>query len=193
MCAQRRIGDEKSAPPGSGVFSLPKTSYGGAKRGVTMTQSMHEEKRSAVPLNENHRRGLGATLAFLDETLCRIEEWADGREVKSVFYVEKNTLSPSQRRAVRGEIERARRILLELKNDLELPPREQEANREIWGLCSVLWKDVIELQSRYMRRYGAMDHEAAAYLDPRVKVLAEILQQISRVVRGAGDEDAERS
>ena len=158
-----------------------------------MTQTMHEAKRSAVSLNENHRRGLGATLAFLDETLCRIEEWADGREVASVLYVEKNTLSPSQRAAVRGEIERARRILLELKDDLELPPREQEADREIRARCSVLWKDVIELQSRYMRRYGAMDREAAAYLDPRVKALADVLQQISRAVRGDIDEDLEAS
>ncbi len=43
-------------------------------------------------LNEAHHSRIRITLTLLDEALVKFEEWAQGREVRSILYREKNTL-----------------------------------------------------------------------------------------------------
>jgi len=50
-------------------------------------------------LTEAHSSRIRITLTLLDEALVKFEEWALGREVRSVLYREKNTLDPERRHA----------------------------------------------------------------------------------------------
>jgi tetratricopeptide (TPR) repeat protein len=54
--------------------------------------------KPVIPLGDNHRRGIVTALLLLDRMLCEVEEYARGREVCSVFYIEQNALSADQSR-----------------------------------------------------------------------------------------------
>ncbi len=45
-------------------------------------------------LSEGHRSRIRVTLTLLDEALVKFEEWAQGREIRSLLYFEENSLTP---------------------------------------------------------------------------------------------------
>ena len=122
------------------------------------------------------------TLAFLDEALCEFEEWAQGRERGSVLYRERNTLSPRQRRALLAEIGRVRRLLRDVRDRLGLTASTQEAAQAIWGRGSALREHIVELEAKHLRRYGEVNADLAAFLDPRVEELLGCIDDILTIV-----------
>jgi hypothetical protein len=76
-----------------------------------------------MQLGDNFKRGIEATLAVLDEALCKFEEWAHEREQRSVFFSEHNSLSPAQREQILSEVAGIREMLRELRDDLGLEGR----------------------------------------------------------------------
>jgi len=139
-------------------------------------------KRPVIQIGPNHRRGIGTTLTFLDEAVSEFEEWAEGRERISVLYRERNTLSPRQRRAVLSEVTRVRRLLRDLQDRLGLTPRTQDAVQAIWGRGSALREHIVELEAKHLRRYGKVNPDLAAYLDPRVEELLGCIDDILTIV-----------
>jgi hypothetical protein len=133
-------------------------------------------------LSEKHRRAITSTLLLLDRTLCEIEEYARGREIRSVLYVEHNTLSVAQRRELLAEIERIRGLLRELKDRLGLEARITEVDHKIWGRCSSFWEVLAETKSRSLRRYGSPPDGLAEYLDPRIDGLIVSLRNLTKSV-----------
>jgi hypothetical protein len=139
-------------------------------------------KTPAVQVGPNHRRGISTTLTFLDEALCEFEQWAKGREMRSVLYKERNMLSPQQRRALLAEIGRVRRLLRDLQDSLGLAASTQDAAQAVWGRCSALREHIVELEARHLRRYGKVSPDLAAFLDPRVEQLLDRLDRMSAIV-----------
>jgi hypothetical protein len=145
----------------------------------------HMKPESAFPdLSETHRRGIGATLKVLDEVLCGFERWAEGREVHSVLYSERNSLSAEQRDNMRSEIADIRETLAELRNSLRLEGTIEDVTNIIRGECAVLWSNLVELESTRLRRYGPPPPGLARYLDPKIaKLIAHvngILETVSK-------------
>jgi len=136
----------------------------------------------SIPMNPNHRRGIGTTLRLLDEMLCRFSEWANGREARSVLYREHNSLSAGQRARILAAVERLRGLLTEFHHDLGLQPTVQTAEADIWGGCSGFWENLVELESSHLRRYGSVPTELAVYMDTHVPALIEGLETILAVV-----------
>jgi hypothetical protein len=137
-----------------------------------------------IILNQNQRRALGITLALVDETLCRIQEWAKGREVHSVLYQEQNRLAPAQRRLLARRIARMRRTLERLREDLHLPKQTRSASDDIWARCAALRESLMELEGRRLRGYGEVDPTLAACLSSQVPGLLQGLDRIVSVVSG---------
>ena len=137
-------------------------------------------------LSDNHRRGISATLAFLDAKLSDFAEIGRGRQACGEMYREANSLSPAQRAAVLGEVEAIRGILGELRTALELEPRCEDLASAIWGACMGLWETLIETQARYLRRYGDVPPDLAIYLDPRIEEVVRRLVRIAEAVHGGG-------
>ncbi len=135
-----------------------------------------------IHIGPNHRRGITTTLAFLDEALCEFEQWAKGREVRSVLYEERNTLTPKQRRRLLAEIARIRPLLRELKGALGLEGAVQSAEQSIWARCSGLREHLVELQGKHLRRYGEPAPDLPHYLDPRVEELLRRIEDIAAVI-----------
>jgi hypothetical protein len=139
-------------------------------------------KTPAVQVGPNHRRGIATTLTFLDEALCEFEQWAKGREVRSVLYEERNTLTPKQRRRLLTEIAEIRPLLRELKGGLGLDAAMHSAEQSIWARCSGLREHLVELEGKHLRRYGEPAAGLADYLDPRVEQLLGRIDRMSTIV-----------
>jgi len=131
------------------------------------------DRDSLGGMNDAHKRGISITLTILDETICEMEKWANGREVQSVFYRERNTLSSRQRQQILSEIAQMRSLLRELQETLGLEPTVQDAAAAIRGKCSGLWEHIVELKAKHMRRYGEVPADLNEYLDPRAEQLIQ--------------------
>ncbi len=93
-----------------------------------------------IPLGDNHRRGISTTFRLLDKLLCEIEEYARGREVRSIFYREKNTLSADQKKGLLAEIKQMRDLMQEVKGGLGLDAEVENVAARIWGHSRVSGK-----------------------------------------------------
>jgi len=133
----------------------------------------------AAAVSENHRRGITVTLTILDEALCEVEQWANGRELHSVFYNERNRLQAWQRQEILSEIAQMRIQLQELKETLHLEPRVEDAGTAIRGRCSGLWEHIVELKAKHLRRYGDVPSELGDYIDPKAE---QLIQRILRIL-----------
>jgi hypothetical protein len=138
------------------------------------------KSKPIIPLGENHRRGIIAALLWLDRMLWEVEEYANGREAHSVFYIEHNALSPERRTSLRAEIAQMRGLLRELKDGLGLETGPEDVGRRIWGECLTFWEVLVETKSRFLNRYGQPPAGLAEYLDPRVDALIEHLRNLTK-------------
>lgn len=143
---------------------------------------MPMKQNRTIPMDENHRRAISTRLRLLDELLCEFEEYARGREIRSVFYQELNSISASQRRLVLADIERMRSLMREMKATLGLEPGVENVGRLIWGKSSAFWQVLIETTSKHLKGYGELSPELARYLDPRMEVLIKHLGMVTRHV-----------
>jgi hypothetical protein len=162
------------------------TKTGATRAADRGSQAMSTTKYQGAPVGDNQRRAIRAALRLLDRMLCEVEPYAQGREVHSVFYVERNGLSPDARTNLLGEIAQMRDRLRELKDDLGLEAEPEDVGRRIWGECSTLWEVLVETKSRFLQRYGPPPAGLAPYLDPRIDILIEHLRHLTDLVRPAG-------
>jgi hypothetical protein len=139
--------------------------------------------KAHISLSDNHRRGIGTALFVVDRMLCQVEEYARGREARSIFYVEHNALSSDQREGLLAQITQMRGLLQEIKDDLGLEMEPEDVGRKIWGESSTLWEVLVETKSRFLKRYGRPPDELGAYLDPRIDTLVEHLRTLTNLAR----------
>jgi hypothetical protein len=144
------------------------------------------KSKPVIPLDDNHRRGIGTALLLLDRMLCEVEQYAQGREAHSVFYVEHNGLTSDQRTHLLTEVAQMRDLLRGLKDGLGLETEIEDVARRIWGEASTFWEVLVETKSRFLKRYGAPPEGLARYLDPRIDALIEHLRNLTDLVRPAG-------
>jgi len=133
----------------------------------------------------SYRRAIVTTLTFLDETLCQFEEWARGKEVRSVLYTESNGLSPAQREKIIAEVASIKAVLQELKEVFALEERVETAVKFIWSSCSGLWATLAEMESKRMRGYGEAPEGFPQYWDPK---LDEIQRHLAGILNALKEE-----
>jgi hypothetical protein len=149
--------------------------------------------KKPIPVGENHKRAISATLTLLDQMLCEFEEYARGRERRGAIYREHNALSEPQRLGIQAEIAAMRRTIGELKETLGLSETCDEAAQQIWGRASAFWEVLMESQTKYLRRYGEFGPELKEALDPRIEVLIARLLTLADLARNAGKRPAQPS
>ncbi len=139
---------------------------------------MHSSRKFSLG---SHKNGIETTLGLLDETLLEFEAWAHGRENMSVLYQEINTLSEDQREKILIQVQKIRRVLVELRDDLDLRTRTGNVVKSVLGQCSALWVNLVELEIKRIRRYGEPPDGLAEYLDPKTAQLIDSVKEISRI------------
>jgi hypothetical protein len=142
--------------------------------------------RNICSMSENHIRGISTTLALLDKALCEFDQWAKGREIRSVLYQVLNPLSEAQRQLVAAEISQMKGILEEIRDTLHLEVTTRSSDKMITSSCSVLWTSLVEMESRHLRRYGVVPPDLADFIDPRAGRLNDHLQKIAGSMAGKG-------
>jgi len=137
-----------------------------------------------IHANEAQMRAIGVRLTLLDEAICQIEQFVQGRQIKSVLVAETNRLTPSQRKALAIEIGAIRDMLRQLRADLHFVVSPRDAADIVRGECNGLWEPITEMNSRYLRAYGDVAEGIAACLDPKAD---EILQRLHRMAAICAD------
>jgi hypothetical protein len=136
------------------------------------------ERRLNLNLDSNYKRTIGIALTLIDKTICELDEWARGREHRSVLYVEINRLSAAQCEAILAATANVRGILQELKDALGLEVTVQTVVGSIWGQCSGLWASLAEIESRRPRGYGAAPQGFGKFFDPKLSEIEKQLKDI---------------
>jgi len=142
------------------------------------------KKRPFPRISDNHKRGITATLVLLDESLCQFERWAKGGEARSVLYEERNTLSAREREMLLAEIAEMQAILRNVRDTLRLEGSIQTARHAIRSQCFGLLEHLVEIESKYLGRYGEPPPGLGEYLDPKVAALEQRLDRIIAIARG---------
>jgi hypothetical protein len=142
---------------------------------------------ASIPISDNHRRAIVSALLLFDRMLCEVEEYAHGREVRSVFHVERNTLSEDRKSKLLAEVSQMRAVLQELKDGLGLEAEIEDVGRRIWGQGSTFWEVLVETKSRYLKGFGQVPPQLARYLDPRMDVLIQHLRNLTALALDGAD------
>ncbi|MDA8406681.1 MAG: hypothetical protein M0T73_07485 [Deltaproteobacteria bacterium] len=134
-----------------------------------------------IVIRQSHKRAISVTLTLFDEALCGFDRWAQGQEVRSVFFQILNPLSEGQRKNLSVELGELRKLLMEIQDYLELDSTVDNAVSMIVGQCAVLWPSIVELEGRYLKGYGEVPTALEEYLTPRANQLNEGLRRISQI------------
>jgi hypothetical protein len=133
-----------------------------------------------LKLGKGHRRALTSRLRVMDEMLAEAERWARGEEAGGVMVTEHNDLSAEQRRRLVQEVPALRRVIAELREAGGLPVEQHSVRQAIASRCSLLWEMLIELEPKYLRRYGALEEASAEFVEQKVEELQQGVEALRR-------------
>jgi hypothetical protein len=140
-----------------------------------------------IAVSANQKRSIATSLALLDETLCLFEEYAQGREVRSVLYQERNALTERQRNDLLMEIASIRATMREMKQTLSLSVHVVDVGKRIWGHGAGFWEVLAELEGRRLKAYGNVSVELSEHMDPRSAALLQGMMRVSEIVGSGTD------
>lgn len=134
------------------------------------------------PIHNNHKRSITSILRTVDKQLIQIKRWANGEIAEGVLYREENNLSVSQRKALLDQIERLTMLMRQIKEKLDLPSQLVDINQIILGRSGVLWQNVMEMHSRYLKGYGEVSDEFSEDWDLGVDELIGCIDNIMTII-----------
>lgn len=134
-------------------------------------------------MTDQHRRGISVTLVMLDQNLCRIARWAEGREAQSVMFEERNELRPDQRTQLLEQIAELRTKIAQIKECCGLKEEAASVVNSIFTICFGLRDDLVDLEPTFMRRYGELSSELAEFLDGASKEILQKMDGLASIVK----------
>ncbi len=139
---------------------------------------MKKKQMASIELSENHRRSISITLQLVDQALCKWDDRSNGRVQSGITYRQLDTLSPVQKNELQKKITKVRQLVVRLRDDLGLEPKNVATSHSIIGHASLLWEMLTELNSRGLQGYGKVPDELGHYLDPIGEKLAKEINAI---------------
>ena len=134
-------------------------------------------------LNPAQLRSVEITLRTFEKDLRLTAAWLDGEE-ENRLYRRKLTIPTEQRKAVRQRINSALEQIAILARTLNLPLEEEDVIRLIQGRLAVSWANLINSQSSKLKRYGDVDPVADRTLDPAIRRLVKLVQELESIIEG---------
>ena len=135
-------------------------------------------------LNPAQLRSVEVTLRTFEKNLRLSAAWLDGEEENGILYRRKLTLPAAQGDVARQRINAALEQIAILARMLDLPPEEEDVIRLIRGRLAVSWANLIDSQSSKLKRYGDVDPEAERTLDPAIRRLVKLVQELESIIEG---------
>lgn len=130
-------------------------------------------------LNPYQRNALTVTLREFEASLRRALGYLDGCRVQGALVQETLRLSDRQQAEMRQDIAEALEQVAALSRELALESSEQDAAGLIRSEMSVAWANLLDVQSKKMRGYGAVHPSLAEKIDPPLARLAKIALKLA--------------
>lgn len=133
-------------------------------------------------LNPHQHLALTITLRHLEKTLRGI--LADlVSEEQAILYRSQITLPEALRPEVRARVEAALEQIAWLAQTFALEPETIDNTARLRGPLALLRSDLYDVQAAKLRRFGDVNPDLAAVLDPAVLELIGLLHEISRAAQ----------
>jgi uncharacterized protein YpuA (DUF1002 family) len=149
-----------------------------------MTMSISKPKE----INPNHGRVITVGLYLLEKSLENIEEAITARDKERITYKVNHCQDNQVQNAVLQDVEKIRKIIRDLKNELNLQLQEESVARKVRGEAAHMWEMLCDMNSSGLNRYGKTPKELADFLDPRVEALIEISLRIRYLIEAESNE-----
>jgi hypothetical protein len=137
----------------------------------------HQRKNDL--LNSDQLRSVTIVLRMFEEDLRQMDTWLDERQADGILYSRQLHLTPRQRAEARNHIAAALGEITVLAEKLGLEPEVEDAAGLIRGQMSVAWANLIDSQTKKLKRYGKVHPEVAKEIDPYMQRLAHIALELS--------------
>lgn len=133
-------------------------------------------------LNPHQHTALAITLRMVEKTLRSILRDLVNEE-QAILYRSKITLSEDKRPQVRQLVETALEQIAGLAQTFELPPEIIDNTATLRGPLALLRSDLHDAHARKLRRFGDVNPDLEAELDPTIDDLIGLLQEITLVAQ----------
>ena len=137
---------------------------------------------SEIKLNPAQRRSVTIVLMNFEKQLRHAQYWLQGYEENAFLYKRYLQISETQKRKIKDKIENCLVRLEQLATDLDLEQSEENVASLIRGEFSISWADLVDLQSRKLKRYGKTDPSLAKNFDPDIRELARTAFELSTIL-----------
>ena len=134
-------------------------------------------------MTDQHRRGISVTLVLLDQNLCRIERWAEGREAQSVMFSERNELHPDQRQNLLNKVAELRQQIADIKHRCGLTEEASSVVNSIFTICYGMRDDLVDLEPTFMKRYGEIGDDFSDFLYTASKDILNKMDDLAGIVK----------
>jgi hypothetical protein len=119
---------------------------------------------------------------MLEKSLERIWETLTAGDKERITYKVNNCPDKQVQNAVLQDVEKIRKIIRDLKDELNLRSEEESIARKIRGEAAHMWEMLSDMNSSGLDRYGKTPKELADFWDPKVEELIEISLRIRYLI-----------
>lgn len=146
-----------------------------------MTENLSD---SATLLKPRQRSGLATTLMTLEEMLCHIELTISGRCCKGALYEMRDDVPPALKDELLKRITLARERIGVMAKLFDLEKRTKDASRDFLGKLVYGWEILEGTKARNLRGYGPVAEGLSEELDPHIKELIVIVDEMRDLLSG---------
>jgi hypothetical protein len=136
-----------------------------------------------MSLNANQKLALEVRMRSLEQRLHQIRmRLHDG--VEDGLLTQTRPMAKEASACIEAEIERMLAEIAVIAQEFELQGSVEDAGRRVSAEMSVAWADLHDTLSPKLKRYGAVDPSLGDTLDPHLRNLIDLAQEIGRVADG---------
>lgn len=130
---------------------------------------------SAFILNHAQQNRISTVLWSLDRDCAEIERLIDA-DVDAGLVQIHNDLTAAERATLRTQIRTIRGQVQAFAAALQLPPHVLDVRGHVLAALTLDWSAIADSLPNKLRRYGEMDADTAAFLQPRLEALLAALE-----------------
>lgn len=128
-------------------------------------------------LNSAQQKRIGAVLWSLDRDCAEIERLIDADSDAGLVQIH-NDLTAQERETLRAQVSAIRQQVQVLAAALHLPPHVLDVRRHMLAALTIDWSAIVDTLPPKLRRYGELDADTAAYLQPPLETLLAALDAV---------------
>lgn len=143
-----------------------------------------EQHKGSKLLNPSQQGSLATTLSTLEEMLCEIERNLTLGGCKGILYEVQDDVPVTIRGEILKRISLIREKIKVMAEEFELEKRSKGVSRDTMGKLVYGWEILEGAKARYLRGYGTVAEGLAEALDPQLKEIVVLVDEMRDLVIG---------